>query len=96
MRLLKLSLILLTLGIVLFAAGLVAGVLAGGIPYPDGPNAGHTSAPGPLRVLENLSMPIALAGVSAGALGSLGSVLGLGVLFIRRRKAHSDNSKCEL
>jgi hypothetical protein len=88
MRLLKLSVAALALGILLFGAGIVAGVLAGGVPYHDGPNAGHTSPPGWRRVLEDFSGPVLLAGVSMSTLGACGTFAGLGVMLSRRRRTH--------
>lgn len=85
MRLRKVARTLLVTGIVACAAGVGAGVLAGGVPYHDGPNAGHTSPPGPRRALEVASGPITLAGFAIMAAGACGMCVAVGVAATRRR-----------
>ena len=61
-RVLRITTIILLLalaaGICLLGLAVLAGVAAGGVPYPDGPNAGHLSEPGFGRWLENASFAV--------------------------------------
>lgn len=67
-----------------FILGVGAGVAAGGVPYPDGPHAGHLSAPGVGRVLENISGPVMLAGVAMLAATLAAAPVVLAVVWFRR------------
>ena len=65
-------------GIVLFVSGILLGVAAGAVPYPDGPNAGQISTPED-RWMEDLSGPLIVLGVVLSLLGGLAE----GLLLIR-------------
>ena len=62
--------VLASLGLLACIAGVFAGVVAGGVPFHDGPNAGFASPPGFRRFLEHLAVPLigvgALLFVAAG------------------------------
>jgi hypothetical protein len=76
-RVLRITTIVLLLalaaGICLLGLAVLAGVAAGGVPYPDGPNAGHLSEPGFGRWLENASFAVSPWAflLSAGSLAGL-------------------------
>lgn len=78
--------VLLVLGAGLMAVGLIAGVLGGGVPYHDGPNAGHTSEPGLGRVLEESSYWLMLGGLCAAALGFAITVMAAAIWWASRRR----------
>lgn len=71
-------LLALAIGICLLGLAILAGVAAGGVPYPDGPNAGHLSEPGFGRWLENASFAV----FPLAFLLTLGSLAGLAVLAL--------------
>ena len=66
------SAILTVLGVLILLLGLGAALAAGGVPYPDGPNAGYTSPPGWRRALETFSFPAMSVGAVVLAAGLLG------------------------
>lgn len=73
------SVVAMVLGVTLLLLGVVAGLLGGGIPFPDGPNAGFTSPTGPMRWLEHagrLMMPAGALLLIAGALGGVIAIIG--------------------
>ena len=67
------------LGALLLGAGVAAALLAGGVPFHDGPNAGFASPPGIRRAFEHLAGP--LLGVGALLLLATGALF---VLALRR------------
>lgn len=54
----RLALSASALGLLSCVAGVAAGLLAGGVPYHDGPNAGFASPPGFRRDVESLVVPL--------------------------------------
>jgi hypothetical protein len=80
--LLRLILATGALGALIFGAGVTAALLAGGIPFHDGPNAGFASPPGIRRAIEHLAGP--LLGVGALLLLATAGMLALAFAFRRR------------
>lgn len=77
---LRISIAVSALGVLLFITGIVFGVAAGGVPYHDGPNAGHVSPPGFSRWLEEISLPLVLSGMFAAVLGII-SLIGSSIVL---------------
>lgn len=68
------------LGALLFGAGVSAGLLAGGVPFHDGPNAGFASPPGIRRAFEDLAGPL----LGVGALLLIATAVMLALAFRAR------------
>lgn len=69
------SLILSGVGIAFVIVGLACAVFAGGVPYHDGPNAGHLSAPGYGRLLESAGEFCVKVGMVLAPIGLVGAAL---------------------
>jgi hypothetical protein len=63
------TLAIAVVGIALFVAGVGMVGLAGGVPYPDGPDSGHLSKPGFGRFLESTGHVLVMVGAVVAAIG---------------------------
>ena len=82
-RVLIISAALVIVGFGLILIAMIMGVAAGSIPYPDGPNAGYASPPGPRRWLEVRSAPTFVGGAMIMVIGCVSLVGMLGFRFVR-------------
>lgn len=74
------------LGSLLCLAAVAAGVLAGAIPFPDGPNAGHISGPGLGRWIETYDSAALLIGVMLTLVG-VPSLVVLAAIRVHRQRS---------
>ena len=88
-RIVIVSVILCGCGIVLIAASLALGMAIGGIPYPDGPNAGFVSKPGLGRWIETSGIELWMGGIGLvlAAVGLCSPLFAAMYLWLRRRAA---------
>ncbi len=83
-RLAFISRLLFAAGAAMMLAGVLLGVAAGGVPYPDGPNSGHVAAPGAGRTMDRLGELMLFGGILIFAAGILG-LLVAGITRLVRR-----------